>query len=55
MLIRSTSLFNHPPEWAVLERQLIDSLNQSAEPLLEKYVRPDGYYPMASQREFQQH
>lgn len=30
------------PDWAVLERKLIDLMNDAVEPLLEKYVRPDG-------------
>lgn len=34
--------FVQPPEWAVLERSLIGLMNQSAAPLLERYVRPDG-------------
>ena len=31
-----------PPTWAVLERQLIDALNQAAPIYLEKYTRPGG-------------
>ncbi|MDF1515014.1 MAG: hypothetical protein P1S60_14480 [Anaerolineae bacterium] len=42
MLLESAQRFDHPPVWAVLERQLFDQLNASAEPLLEKYVRVDG-------------
>lgn len=30
------------PEWAVLERKLIDLMNESVEVVLEKYVKPDG-------------
>ncbi|MBI2502829.1 MAG: hypothetical protein HYW07_06310 [Candidatus Latescibacteria bacterium] len=40
--IEANAPFIHPPEWAVLERSLIALMNQSAAPLLEKYVRPDG-------------
>lgn len=40
--IEADAPFIHPPEWAVLERSLINLMNQSAAPLLEKYVRPDG-------------
>lgn len=34
--------FIQPPEWALLERSLIDLMDQSVDPLMEKYVRPDG-------------
>jgi hypothetical protein len=40
--ILATQAFDRPPEWAVLERRLIARMNETAEPLLEKYVRPDG-------------
>ncbi|BBI32716.1 hypothetical protein [Cohnella abietis] len=31
-----------PPQWALMERQLIDTLNQAAKEFVQKYVRPDG-------------
>jgi hypothetical protein len=31
-----------PPPWAVLERHLFAALDQSVEPFLKKYTRPDG-------------
>jgi hypothetical protein len=31
-----------PPAWAVLERSLIDLMDRSVYPYLEKYTRPDG-------------
>ena len=36
-----------PPTWAVLERELIDKINDAAPQVLEKYTRPDGtlYWP----------
>ena len=34
--------FIEPPEWAVLERSLIDLMNGAAVPVMEKYVRDDG-------------
>jgi hypothetical protein len=40
--ILATQPYDRPPEWALLERRLIDCMNDTAEPLLEKYVRPDG-------------
>jgi len=40
--IEADAPFIHPPEWAILERSLIDLMDDSAEPLLDKYVRPDG-------------
>ena len=32
-----------PPLWAVLQRQLIDVINQTPEIVMEKYVKPNGY------------
>jgi len=40
--IRADAPFIQPPDWAVLERSLISLMDQSAEPLVQKYVRPDG-------------
>ena len=34
--------FVEPPEWAVLERSLIDLMNDAVTPVMEKYVREDG-------------
>ena len=36
-----------PPEWALLERELIDKINDAAPKVLKKYTRPDGtlYWP----------
>ena len=34
--------FVEPPQWAVLERSLIDLMDASVHPLMERYVRPDG-------------
>ena len=34
--------FVEPPEWAVLERSLIDLMNGAVYPVMEKYVRADG-------------
>ena len=31
-----------PPAWAVLERKLIDVMNESVHPFLDKYTHPDG-------------
>ncbi len=31
-----------PPAWAVLERKLIEVMNESVHPFLNKYTRPDG-------------
>ena len=52
MLITSTTRYKNPPAWAVLERQLIDNMNESAEPLLEKYVREDGSLLWPSNEDF---
>ena len=42
--IDATLTFDEPPEWAVLQRQLIDLMNVSAEPFIEKYLKDDGYF-----------
>ena len=34
--------FVEPPEWAILERSLIDLMDASVDPVMERYVRPDG-------------
>jgi len=31
-----------PPEWALLQRQLLANLNQAADEFVERYVQPDG-------------
>ncbi|MEZ4860833.1 MAG: hypothetical protein R3C14_05975 [Caldilineaceae bacterium] len=31
-----------PPTWALLERQLIDLMNEAVQPFLDRYVRADG-------------
>lgn len=40
--IKADRPFIRPPEWALLERRLIELMNRTAEPLLRKYVREDG-------------
>ena len=40
--ITATQPFDRAPRWAVLERELIERMNATPEPLLKKYVRPDG-------------
>ena len=34
--------FITPPRWAILERSLIDLMNESIEPVMERYVHGDG-------------
>lgn len=45
--IEANSQIQTPPEWAVLERKLIDNINDAAPKVLKKYTRPDGtlYWP----------
>lgn len=31
-----------PPKWALMERKLIDLLNEAVEPFIDRYTRPDG-------------
>jgi hypothetical protein len=40
--IRATVPLLDPPAWAVLERRLIDTMDQAVYPYLEKYTHPDG-------------
>ena len=37
-----SSVKTAPPTWAVLERQLVDAMNQAAPIFIEKYTRPGG-------------
>jgi len=40
--IDATDPIQTPPEWTLLERQLIDKINSAAPLVLQKYTRPDG-------------
>jgi hypothetical protein len=42
LTIKSNLPSIHPPAWAYLERALIDLVDRSVYPYLEKYTRPDG-------------
>ena len=42
-----------PPEWAVLERELIDKINDAAPKVLKKYTRQDGTLYWPNHPEFQ--
>lgn len=42
MTIEATDPVQTPPEWALLERQLIDKINSAVPLVLKKYTRPDG-------------
>jgi hypothetical protein len=44
--------FIEPPEWAVLERSLIDLMNGAVDPVMEKYVREDGSVMWPTTEEF---
>ena len=45
--IEAQTQLQTPPTWAVLERELIDKINDAAPQVLKKYTRPDGtlYWP----------
>lgn len=51
--IESELPFIRPPEWALLERSLIDLMNGAIEPLIERYVRPDGEVKWPTSEAFQ--
>ena len=42
LTLEATTPLSAPPAWAVLERRLIDALNQSVYPFVQKYTREDG-------------
>ena len=42
--IDATMTFDQPPEWAVLQRQLIDQINTSVDVFIEKYLKDDGSF-----------
>ncbi|MEW6754340.1 MAG: hypothetical protein AB1505_25650, partial [Candidatus Latescibacterota bacterium] len=42
-----------PPEWALLERSLFALMDRAGEPLLERYVRPDGTLLWPTREDFQ--
>ena len=42
--VDATVTFDQPPEWAVLQRQLIDQMNTSADVFIEKYLQSDGAF-----------
>lgn len=42
--IDATMTFDQPPEWAVLQRQLIDQMNTSVDVFIEKYLKDDGSF-----------
>ena len=40
--IRATVPITHPRSWAVQQRHLIHTMEQSVHPFITRYVRPDG-------------
>ena len=42
--VDATVTFDQAPEWAVLQRQLIDQMNTSADVFIEKYLQSDGAF-----------
>lgn len=42
MTITASVPLDRIPEWAVLQRRLIDEMERAAEPFLQKYTHPDG-------------
>ena len=51
--IKAQTQVETPPEWAVLERELIDKINDAAPKVLKKYTREDGTLYWPSHPEFQ--
>jgi len=51
--IEAQTSIQTPPEWAVLERELIDKINDAAPKVLKKYTRPDGTLYWPNHPEFQ--
>ena len=42
--IDATARFDQPPEWAVLQRELINQMNTSVDVFIEKYLADDGSF-----------
>lgn len=40
--VRASEPLSGPPQWAILQRALIDAMNEAVEPLVENYLRADG-------------
>lgn len=51
--IEAKTRIQTPPTWAVLERELIDKINDTAPKILKKYTRPDGTLYWPTHPEFQ--
>ena len=51
--IEAQTRLQTPPTWAVLERELIDKINDAAPQVLEKYTRPDGTLLWPTHSDFQ--
>ena len=51
--IEATDQMQAPPEWALLERQLIDKINIAAPQVLQKYTRLDGTLLWPTSSDFQ--
>ena len=44
--------FMEPPQWIILEHSLIDLMNGSIDPVMERYVRADGSILWPTRRDF---
>ncbi len=51
--IEANTPYVEPPQWAILERSLIDLMDAAVEPVMEKYVRPDGSVLWPTREDFQ--
>ena len=50
--VKATESLIDPPEWALLERQLIDTMNHAAPVVLKRYTNPDGSMMWPTQPNF---
>ncbi len=51
--IEANTPYVEPPQWAILERSLIDLMDAAVEPVMRKYVRPDGSVLWPTREDFQ--
>jgi len=50
--VTSTKNITKPPKWAILQRRLIDLINETPELIIKKYVEPNGYMMWPNDSDF---
>jgi hypothetical protein len=52
VMIEANTPFIRPPDWAVLQRSLLERMSEAVQPLLARYVRADGEVMWPTTEEF---